>query len=150
MHKRTLYITDDSYQKVLSLSQSHQTSHADILRKAVELGLDKMDKDTPIQTKTEASQKAVPFVITTPPQTQTPPPPVNTLPKSIQTLENASKKDEGFQPIRPQDNSVISPSDLEPAFHQSGNQEEKQTSEEKGMGNYVESQLTRILRSLFK
>lgn len=43
MKKRTLYISDTSYDQVVWLSQSLKTSHAEILRKAVEEGLKKLD-----------------------------------------------------------------------------------------------------------
>ena len=46
MHKRTLYITEDSYQKVDTLSKNLNTSHAEILRRAVEEGLKKLDPPT--------------------------------------------------------------------------------------------------------
>ncbi|MBI2611135.1 hypothetical protein HYW54_00125 [Candidatus Gottesmanbacteria bacterium] len=52
MHKRTLYITDESYQKVLDLSTKLNTSHADILRRAVEIGLNNLKIDAPSKTST--------------------------------------------------------------------------------------------------
>ncbi|MBI4066912.1 hypothetical protein HY407_00885 [Candidatus Gottesmanbacteria bacterium] len=44
MYKRTLYVTEDVQQKIDLLSQEHKRSKAEILRLAVELGLQVIDE----------------------------------------------------------------------------------------------------------
>lgn len=137
MHKRTLYISEESYKKVDELSKENNRSHADILRQAVEVGL--------LNIKVEkAAPKEEPKPILRPLETKPPEEkPVESYDPTM--VIHSQSHEESTNETTP---SMVASSENNDTDERTN--EANDDTENKSMKKYVENQITSALHKIFK